>query len=322
MPWSTPIPVYLSLLIVLLAGLLLWFRQPRSILATLVLWVDFLAAGLILFFIVNWSIVNYYLRYLCLVVPGAVLLRYLLKLRWNRPTFLPAQSARGPLAALIIGALLLPPLGWANLRVQASSRLPTQESVPLLVLVPFYGMWVVTNGGNALEGVGMSNYANPLFPPDNPTDPSMAYGVDFQEITIRGALSFQGSRPADFREYEGFNTEIFAPCSGQVVFVDSANSEVEVDTPLEQIASQGLGNRVVIQCFEVFVTVANLRGILVQEGQQVDVGQTIGYLGNNRQPSIPHLHVHASRGSYGPDGIPVPLLFEYDFATRNRVFIR
>jgi hypothetical protein len=178
-------------------------------------------------------------------------------------------------------------------------------------------MWVVTNGGNALEGLGMSNYANAIFPPDNDTDPSMAYAVDFQEITIRGNLSQTGSRPKDYRVYEGFNSEVFAPCPGPVVFVESGNPQVEVGEE-----AQGLGDRVVIQCFETYVTVAGLRNILVKENDQVRVGQTIGYVGNSAQPSMPHLHVHASVNSYGPDGVPVPLLFEYVFPTRNRIFIR
>ena len=71
---------------------------------------------------------------------------------------------------------------------------------------------------------------------------------------------------------------------------------------------EGMGNRVVIQCFEVYVTVANLRNIVVKESDSVRVGQTIGYVGNNVAPTMPHLHVHATANSYGPDGIPVPCL--------------
>ena len=83
--------------------------------------------------------------------------------------------------------------------------------MPLLVLVPVYGLWVVTNGGNAEAGVGMSNYANAIFPPDNYTDPSMAYAVDLQEITIRGNLSSQGPHPDDFRVYEALIRRFFHP---------------------------------------------------------------------------------------------------------------
>jgi hypothetical protein len=305
------------MLILLALGVVFWKFQPRSLLTTFLIWLNFLAANLVAYFIINWSAVNYYLRFLCLGVPAVLLLRYLIGLMRYRPTWMPAKDSRSALAGLVIAALLLPLLVYANLRVQASSRVALEEPVPLLVLVPVYGMWVVTNGGNAEAGIGVSNYVNPIFTPDEVSDPSMAFAVDMQEITIRGMVSPKGARPSDFRVYEGYNTEVFAPCSGDVVFVDKSHPEVEIGTEVE-----GLGNRVVLKCFEVFVTVANLRTILVQEGARVDVGQTVGYLGNNSQPSVPHLHIHATLNSYGPNGTPVPLLFEYIFATRNRIFIR
>lgn len=315
MPWTTAVPVIVWTLINLVLGVLFWRRRPASLLLRFVLWLDYLALNLVAYFIINWSIVNYYLRFVCLIAPAVILVRFLLDLRGH--PWLPARGARAALAALVIAAILLPVFSFANVRVMASMRYKIGEPVPLLVLVPVYGMWVVTNGGNAIDGVGMSNYANALFPPDNPADPSMAYAVDMQEITIRGQLSPEGSRPADYRAYEGFNTEIYAPCQGTVVFVETGNPEKKVGA-----AAEGLGDRVVIQCFEVYVTVAGLRNVLVSEGEQVRVGSTIGYLGNTGAPTMPHLHVHATVGSYGPDGTPVPLLFEYIFPTRNRVFIR
>jgi hypothetical protein len=315
MPWSTSTPVTVWTLILIVLGLVFWLRRPNSRVAILILWLDFLAINLIFFFIINWSITNYYLRFLCLIIPVVVLVRALFRMRGV--PWMPRKGARGTQAAFLISLILLPLLSYANLRVLASTRYETKNPVPLLVLVPFYGMWVVTNGGNAAEGLGMSNYANAIFPPDNATDPSMAYAVDFQELTIRGNLSQNGSRPNDFRVYEGFNSEVFAPCQGTVVFVESGNPLKEVDA-----VAEGLGDRVVIQCFETYVTVANLRNIVVKENDAVRVGQTIGYLSNSGQPTIPHLHVHATINSYGPDGIPVPLLFEYVFATRNTIFIR
>jgi hypothetical protein len=314
MPWSTPIPVIVWTLILIVLGVLFWRSKPRSILATLVIWLDFLAINLLFFFTLNWSIVNYYLRYLCLIIPAAVLIRSILSM--SHLPWLPQKELRAWRAAFLIGLILVPLFGYANMRVLASNRFRSGEPVPLLVLIPVYGMWVVTNGGNAADGIGMSNYANALFPADTYTDPSMAYAVDFQEITIRGNLSESGSQPSDFRVYEGFNKEVFAPCKGTVVFVESSLPDVEVGTPVNS-----LGNRVVLKCFEVYVTVSSLRNILVKVDDDVHVGQTLGYLGNSGSPSMPHLHIHAATGSYGPDGTPVPLLFEYKFMTRNHVFI-
>jgi len=315
MPWSTPIPVYFWFPILVGLGIFFWKRQPNNRLTIFLVWLDFLAINFIFYNIINWSIVNHYLRYLCFVIPALILVHTLFQLHgvpW-RPDF----QKRSAATIFLIAVILLPLFVWANVRVLASTRYDQDGPVPLLVLVPTYGMWVVTNGGNAEDGVGMSNYANPIFPPDGYTDPSMAYGVDFMEITIRGNVSAKGSRPGDFRVYEGFNSEVFSPCQGTVAFVEGGNPEKEVGD-----RADGLGDRVVVKCFEVYVTVANLRNIVVKENDAVDVGQTIGYVGNTGSPSIPHLHVHASTNSYGPDGTPVPLLFEYKFASRGMIFLR
>ncbi len=315
MPWSTSIPVIVWTLLLVVLGVLFWLRRPRTNVTALILWLDLLAINLVFFYSINWSIVNYYLRYLCLIVPAALLVRILLHLRGN--PWLPAKSARGAQAAFFIALILLPFFSLADWRVFSSLRYDKEGPVPLLILVPVYGMWVVTNGGNAAGGLGMSNYANPIFPPDTYTDPSMAYGVDLQEITFLGNLGQGDSRPNDFAAYEGFNNEVFAPCPGKVVFVEDGLPQVQIDKPADK-----MGNRVVIQCFETYVTVANMRGVLVKVGDDVAVGGTIGYVGNTRWPSMPHLHIHASVNSYGSDGTPVPLLFEYVFAGRNRIFIR
>ncbi len=277
-------------------------------------WAAWVLANTLLFFLINWSQVNWYLRYLCYFFPLAVFIRWASRLR--RIPWLPAART-GSALVLALSLIALPPLGWGNSRVLASRTYKFQEPTPLLVLVPFYGMWAVVNGGNSIDGWGMSDYSNALFEPIHPHDPSMAYAIDFQEITIRGFLGAKGPRPGKFQDYEGFQSEIFAPCPGKIVFVETGNPDKPIDAPAE-----GLGDKVVIQCFEVFVTLGGLRSVLVQEGDTVRIGQTIGYLGNTGSPAMPHLHVHATTQSYGKDGIPVPLLFEYKFATRNMVFLR
>ena len=54
---------------------------------------DTFALNLIPFYIINWSQVNYYLRYLCLAVPAFILLRCLLHL--YRIPWMPAKKKRG-----------------------------------------------------------------------------------------------------------------------------------------------------------------------------------------------------------------------------------
>lgn len=314
MPWTTPVPAYLATLWLVVTFLILWFRQPRGRLAILVLIAAWTLFNTALFYAVNWSQFNWYLRFFCYILPFAVFIRWVLRMK-RMPWFPSWNSASGLVLLLSLVSLL--PLSWLNSRILASRSFEIKEPAPLLVLVPVEGMWVVTNGGNSVDGWLMSDYQNPLFAPSHPEDPSMAYGVDFQEITIRGFLGQVGPRPANFQDYEGFASEVYAPCPGQVILVETGNPDKQVDAPAE-----GLGDKVVLQCFDVFITLGNMRAVLVKEGDPVSLHQMLGYVGNTGSPSLPHLHVHATTGSYLSDGIPVPLLFEYKFATRNLVFLR
>lgn len=124
--------------------------------------------------------------------------------------------------------------------------------------------------------------------------------LDIIRITSFGWRS-DGWRPKDPARYVTFGTPLLAPCAGTVaVAVDGLP-----DMPVPEMDREHLpGNFVVIDCGGFAVALAHLRqgSVVVEEGDQVQVGDPLGEMGNSGNSSEPHLHIHAQRGI--PDGAP------------------
>jgi hypothetical protein len=327
MPWSSPIPVYIWAAVMIPLAVLIWFIFPRYKLPALVLVLDYTLISLFCFWTINWVMVSYYLRILTLLLPFALLLRVsVMNAKTNAFTneyhpWLPPKGKQMTIFIAIAAACVI--LIIPNVIVFQSHRFGSYKGEPVLVMVPAEGMWVVTNGGNGIDGWGMNNVFDGIFGAEGYSDPSYGYSVDLMKMNSQGTLSNQGSLSKDYRIFEGFNYMIRTPCQGQVVFVQDGYADVEVGEHIE-----GQGNRVVVQCKDYYVTVDGLRGIVVKVGDSVNLNATLGYLGNNIPPSIPHIEIHATVGGYGPDSTAVPMLFDpfffdwWEFAVRNHVFIR
>jgi murein DD-endopeptidase MepM/ murein hydrolase activator NlpD len=75
--------------------------------------------------------------------------------------------------------------------------------------------------------------------------------------------------------------------------------------------------------------VANLKNgsIRKQPGDRISLDGVIATVGNSGSPSIPHLHIRATRGGWRPGmGTAIPMLFDgaysvNQFATRNKIFV-
>ena len=145
----------------------------------------------------------------------------------------------------------------------------------------------------------------------------------------RGGVS-NGTLPASIHEYDGFRDNVYAPCVGRVVYVEDGYPDVISQTP-----SSTLGNRVVIQCGEYFVTLANLmnESILVKVGDIVDFQIQIGQIGSSGTPAVPHLFMFVTSDNWDRTGKPVPMLLpvlysqifpenaQYHLFARNDIFI-
>jgi murein DD-endopeptidase MepM/ murein hydrolase activator NlpD len=124
--------------------------------------------------------------------------------------------------------------------------------------------------------------------------------VDIIRISPLG-LRTDGWRPTNPARYATFGTPLLAPCAGTVaVAVDGLP-----DMPVPEMDREHLpGNFVMIDCGDFAVALAHMRqgSVLVEVGDQVQVGDPIGEMGNSGNSSEPHLHFHAQRGI--PEGAP------------------
>jgi hypothetical protein len=316
MPWTSTFPVLLWAIVFLPLTALFFLKKPADKLTTIVLLLDYALVGLFCALIINWAIVNYWLRLLIVIFFVVLSFRILREYQMFSSPFLPQKST---FSLALLGVALVILVGAAYLNFRALQSLKHQGEHVLLVFPVRNGLYVITNGGNGLEGLGMNNHVNPLYGPESKPDESMAYGLDIMRMGIRGGLTQGGRVARSYLRYVGYNDMVYSPCAGQVVYVEDGHPEVEV-------FAQGapLGNYVVIQCAEYFITLGNLRNesIDVELGERVSFERFIGRVGNSGTPSIPHLHVHATKGGWqNGEGEPVPMLFP-GLTAVNKFFVR
>lgn len=316
MPWTSVTPILLWAVIFIPLAVALWFVRFNSKFTALFYILVFAIASFFWVMSVNWSLVWYYMRFLPALFVVLLVIR-----QWHisdSQPFFPRGGLRAWIP-LVIAAIVAAPLTYLNMRVLESFDYESYyEDDAILVFFPLrQGMYVVTNGGNGIYGLGMNNHVNSIFGPPSGTSPNQGYAVDIMEMTIRGTVS-NGILNRDYREYLSYNEPVQSPCVGEVV-------EVVDGIPDVPVMSKGdlLGNYVVLKCFEWHVTLANLRAgtFYVKPGDQVRLGTVLANIGNSGTPSIPHLHMQVNLGGTGDDAIPVPILFELRFSGRNAVFI-
>jgi len=319
MPWDSGTPVLVWFLFTLLLTLWLWFAPPARKLMAILAWLNYALIQLFFFLVVDWVVVLYYLRFLCIILVLALALRLWRELR--RDPWLPGRNP-WEYTNLVFSLILLAGLGYLNAQVLRSYDYKSYPEDPLLALFPLrHGMYVIANGGNGLDGWGMNNHVHGWFDGETPDDQHMAYGIDVFEMRIRGYLG-KNLFPKTFQDYEGFMDIVYSPCMGVVAYVEDGHPDVPLYSPVDT----HLGNYVIIQCVDFYVTLGGLRNgnILVKIGDRVTLQNEIGFIGNSAAPAIPHLHMHATVG--GVTGQPVPMLHEGtfavdQFAVRNKVFI-
>jgi hypothetical protein len=314
MPWTAYYPFLVWAILVIPLTYLLWKLRPEDYLTSFILLLDYALFNLFFALTVNWSLINYWLRILTFLLTFIIAFAQLVKHRRN--PFLPPRSSptRGWLA---VGLVILIPLAFLDFRVLQSLKRPGDQVLGFLPVRN--GLYVVVNGGNALDGILMNNHANPLLGSEMEPENSMAFGLDVMRMGIRGSTRQSGRGDRSYLQYASFGDMVYSPCNGQIVHVEDGHPDVDVNEP-----GVPLGNYVVVQCEQYFITLANLKNgsIPIQPGDQVSFQSFLGTVGNSGVPSIPHLHVHATTGGWRPgEGQPVPLVVPGVFSV-NKFLVR
>jgi hypothetical protein len=327
MPWiiTTPITIWAVTTFVLMA--LMWFKQPDNKLTGVLFALDFLLYYLFWVACVNWVILIYWIW--LIPIPFIIILLFHYRRRFDRPAWvgkvpwLPGKSLASRIL-LAVAMILTLGLGYLTVRVILSFDYKSAPGDPLLLWFPVrQGAYVIANGGNAIQGLGLSTYYRGWFGSNG--DKMSAYAVDVVKLWNLGGGISQGILPNSNLKYKIYEDPVNGPCMGTIVYIEDGHPDVK---PFTQPTSE-LGNYIVIQCADSFVTLANLRNgsIKFQPGERINMTVWIANVGNSGSPSIPHLHIVATRGGWRPGtGTPVPILFDgayavNQFATRNKIFV-
>jgi len=166
-----------------------------------------------------------------------------------------------------------------------------------------------------------------IFPSESPRDLAQQYALDIIKIGSTGFRTVEGytlnPKPTNVEAYEMFDTPVLSPCNGTVV-------EYENDLPDQPIGGSDKvrtgGNGVVLQCGNYHVHLHHMKkgSVLVELGDQIKNGQTLGHIGNSGNTLEPHLHLHAETivklGDTSRHGKPIHMRFGGKFMARGDCF--
>lgn len=157
------------------------------------------------------------------------------------------------------------------------------------LILPFKGIWMVSNGGRTSE-------TNSHVREDGPQNQIYAY--DFRE-------EFTGVKEK-LEDYEVFEKEVLAPADGKVIQVINGSFDV---APGERDRNVGVGNAVILDFGNgEFCLMCHFKhqSIKVKVGDRVKQGDVIALCGNSGNTSQPHVHFNLQDGPlmHSSKGIP------------------
>jgi hypothetical protein len=328
MTWHIMPPLYTWLALTSVFTIWFWAWKPKDKLTTLLILLAYILFNLYCGLNINWALANYYLIALPFLLSLTMIPRTLRKFRYStilgqQPVpFWPSRSPRSHQVALTVTGIALAGLCWL---MYGTARSYFYGGQPVLMFLPVRnGIYAVANGGNGLDGFGMNNFLRTWYGTDKPgADRSLGYGAAIYKLKALGNPTERSGAPNPLTEYAIFNDIVYAPCFGQVVYVEDGHPDV----PPYAEPEISLGNYLVLQCNQFYVTVGHLKKetILFKEGDEIRPPMQIARVGNSGYPAIPHLHVHVTTNGW-QGGDPVPILFDgwlavNQFPVRNKFFI-
>ncbi len=292
------IAIVLALQVVLPLALLLWIALlPLSS----GLGFAFQAAGIAAFLfalarVAQWALPVWWLPWvyagLWLIIVGTHLLRAHLTGLPPLPAGLWGWAGTG-LAFVLFGLG-----GWYGAQAVAGRTPPPVDVID--IANPFGpGAYLVGHGGSNTLVNGHVRTLDPTIERFRPWR-GQSYAIDFFGLGSWG-LRASGWQPVDPADYAIFGATLVAPCDGTVVRAEGDWPDYEVP---QQDSVNRLGNHVILRCGEAEIVFAHMRqnSVAVAPGDQVEVGNRLGEVGNSGASTEPHLHIHAQRPT--PEGAP------------------
>ena len=322
MPWNNALPIAIWAVIFIPLTIFLWIKCADSKLTALLIILDFILASFYCYFAISWSVIDLYLEFIPIFLSLFILFRLTGTRKWRKGAFLPHPSLLG-IGNVVLLIVILAGVSFLDTKLIQAMRFPSNDQL-LLYFPVRKGIYVIANGGNGQDGLGLNDsYQNWL---GNKTsgDQSQAFSADIFKMSDRGYIS-GGISPAYFGNYIGYDDFVMAPCNGLVLDMEDGHPDVNayVRTTTDK------GNYVVIECANNYdVTLSNMRNqsVIVHPNQRVTIGEVVGQIGNSASNSIPHLHVYATKNDFSVYATPVPMLFDGAFAVdqfpiRNKIYI-
>ncbi len=239
--------------------------------------------------------------------------------RWERIPWYPDGAKIKPwISVSVFGVLGLLSFYYAALTVSAVASARTYVGEAKTLAFPLEGgrFIVFFGGGNQIVNL------------THPQSTSSRYALDIGALgsVTLGATGATGLYPTELGAYAAYDAQIVAPCSGTVAWTIDQLPDL---VPGNMAIDNRFGNQVVLHCDGDSVVLGHLRPgtIVVEDGQDVHVGDPIGRVGNSGNTMLPHLHIHVVRGiatdvSALLEWEPVPMLFEGRFLVRFDVVER
>ncbi len=143
------------------------------------------------------------------------------------------------------------------------------------LILPFNGIWLVSNGGRTPE---TNNHVRPAEQgPQN-----QLYAYDFRMESM--------GKETKLEEFEVYGKEVLAPADGIIIQVIDGSIDV---LPGERDRSVGVGNAIIIDHQNGEYSLLchfKFNSIKIKVGDKVKRGEVIGLCGNTGNTQQPHIH--------------------------------
>ena len=141
---------------------------------------------------------------------------------------------------------------------------------------------------------------------------AQTYAIDFIKV-VDGKL-WEGDDPKDLESWYTYGQDALAVVDGTIsaVLTDEADVTPFEPNPIPRNIDNVTGNHVIIDMGNgVYVVYAHLApdSVVVEVGDEVEVGDKLALVGNTGNTDAPHLHIHAMDRNHVVASNPIPFTF-------------